>query len=116
MQHEKSVISQIGCEDLGHQLLTDVFKLNPDLINRYEHPLVDDKRPASVIFVDADDLMALLEWQKFQTKNKSAVAIMVTRAAHKVDGFITLKRPVMFKNVLRALIATHSVTFRTKTG
>jgi len=105
MLREKAVISEIGCKELDINLLTRVFKLSPDLNKTYELSLENDNDRCDLLFINADEASALYQWQKLYDKNKTLTAIMLTEGDEKIEGYVTIKKPIAFKNVLRALNA-----------
>ena len=105
MLREKAVISQIGCKDLDIKLLSSVFKLSPDLNRIYEPPTPNEKRSPDVVFIDAEDPSAIQAWKELHAKDQTTTAIMVTGGNKKIKGFVTIRKPIAFKSVLRALNA-----------
>lgn len=61
-------------------VLESLFRLNPDLLQRYAFAPCSDEAPAGILFVNGDDPAAMAEWHATLARHPDTVAVFVGRS------------------------------------
>ncbi|MDF1821143.1 MAG: response regulator [Alcanivoracaceae bacterium] len=100
----RSRIFHIGLEPREVLVIKSMFRIAPELNNRYVfgEPTEDD--PVDLVFVNADDEAAMNGWQSLHRKRPDCVGIMVSADGEKRDeSSKVIRKPLMFKKFVELL-------------
>ena len=103
MSRKKAIIVKIGVNDLDHKLLYSVVTLSPSLKQLFEPPGANETRAPDVVFVDADEALAMQAWQELSQRRPVVCPIMVSAAEQDPDTYIRITRPLTYKKIIYAL-------------
>lgn len=100
-------VSAIGLVGRDLHFLNSIFSLSPKLKDLCKFVGVEKRhvagRLANVVFVNADEKEALAAWRGLAAENPHTTPILVTSQAAGESGELTLKRPLVLRNVLEIL-------------
>lgn len=102
MLNDKAVIGQIGVPEVNEDLLVSIFGLAPALNDIYLSQPAEADQLADVIFINADDRNAILQWHE-QSKQKTNIPIMVTSGNKQIGKVLTIQAPINFRKIMLAL-------------
>lgn len=80
-------------------VLESLFRLNPDLLQRYAFAPCCDEAPAAILFVNGDDPAALAEWQATLARHPHTVAVFVGRSGLPADAEAVVMDKLSFRHL-----------------
>lgn len=100
----RSRIFHLGLEPREVLVIKSMFRIAPELNERYVfgEPTEDD--PVDLVFVNADDDGAMADWQALHRKRPDCVGIMVSGDGEISDNTSkVIRKPLMFKKFVELL-------------
>lgn len=107
-------IFHIGLDARETLVIESMFRMNPELGNRYVfgEPTNDD--PADVLFVNGDSDVALADWRRLAQQNPGCVPIIASSTDGDFGALRTIRKPLAFRNftaILDAITSTEGAYF-----
>ena len=96
-------IFQIGLARSESLVIRSLFRLAPDLNEKFVfgEPTTDD--PVDILFVNGDDVSSLKEWDALSKTRPDVVPILVVSDDRQIPGMRIIKKPLMFKKFVQIL-------------
>lgn len=104
MLRDKAVIGYMGLPKREISVIQSVFYLTEKFHNTYELPRDNERRTPDVVFINADDKEQLDSWNTFCRSHPTAIPVYVSTAGVDFDDGISLKRPLVLKKLIDALV------------
>lgn len=109
-------IFHIGLDARETLVIESMFRMNPELGNRFVFGAPEDGDNADVMFVDGDSDIALAEWRRIALEHPECVPIIACSDDRDFGAVRTIRKPLAFRNftaILDAITSTEGAYFST---
>lgn len=96
-------IFQIGLARSESLVIRSLFRLAPDLNEKFVFGEPSAEDPVDILFVNGDDVSSLKEWDALSKSRPDVVPILLVSDDRKIPGMRIIKKPLMFKKFVQIL-------------
>lgn len=101
---QRSRIFHIGLEPREVLVIKSMFRIAPELNDRFTFGEPTDQDPVDLVFVNADDEGSRSQWQHLHDQRPECVGIMVSAdGTPSAEASKAIKKPLMFKKFVELL-------------
>lgn len=106
MLRDKATLGYIGLSEREIMVIQSMFRMTEQFHACFELPRENERRHPDVVFVDADNTLALESWNNFKTTiHPTAIPIFVSNGSQSHAGEHHVSRPLILRKLMDVLTA-----------